>query len=79
MGAAEWGTSMQKVIAYQDRAEEWRRRASEAGSDGTEPDATTVHLASRGQLLVSLCQPLKPVRDAKLPRGSNARLLPACD
>src|SRR5271169_2963151 len=27
--AAEWGTSMQKVIAYQDRAEEWRRRASE--------------------------------------------------
>ena len=28
--AAEWGTSMQKVIAYQDRAEEWRRRASEA-------------------------------------------------
>jgi hypothetical protein len=30
LGAAEWGTSMQKVIAYQDRAEEWRRRASEA-------------------------------------------------
>jgi hypothetical protein len=26
---AKWGTSMQKVIAYQDRAEEWRRRASE--------------------------------------------------
>ena len=27
---AKWETSMQKVIAYQDRAEDWRRRASKA-------------------------------------------------
>ena len=30
LGAGEWGTCMRKVIAYQGRAEEWRRRASEA-------------------------------------------------
>jgi hypothetical protein len=27
---AKWETSLQKVIAYQDRAEDWRRRASKA-------------------------------------------------
>ena len=32
LGAGEWGTCMRKVIAYQGRAEEWRRRASEATS-----------------------------------------------
>ena len=30
---AKWETSMQKVIAYQDRAEDWRRRASKATDD----------------------------------------------
>ena len=33
LGAGEWGIFMQKVIAYQGRVEEWRRRALEAAND----------------------------------------------
>ena len=62
MGAAEWGTSMQKVIAYQDRAEEWRRRASEA---------TEAHQRDADEKMAAVWESLAKMREKQLKESTT--------
>jgi hypothetical protein len=55
-------TSLQKVIAYQDRAEDWRRRASEA------PDAQEREADER---MAAVWESLAIMREKQLKGGTT--------
>ena len=57
---------MQKMIAYQDRAEEWRRRASEA-TNGQEREAD--------QRMAALWESLARMREKQLKEGTTLPVL----
>ena len=62
MGAGEWGTSMQKVIAYQGRSEEWRRRAS---------DATDAQQREADERMAVVWESLARMREKQLKEGTT--------
>jgi hypothetical protein len=58
----KWETSMQKVIAYQDRAEDWRRRASKT-TDAQERGAD--------ERMAAVWESLAGMREKQLKEGNT--------